>query len=1062
MTQIASNTFSEGLMTDLNPLSTPNTVLTDCLNGTIITYNGNEFTLQNDLGNVKMNNISFPVGFIPVGMKEYGGIIYVALYSPSTEQCQIGSFPSPQTLSYGVQEFATMVSFSHEEMIDSTTHNAKTILKPLFNMVDKLNPGDRYKIQKTVSGADAGLFDEQINGSVNPNRIFKTKFFYQTEDNKIIQIQNSDITINGDIESTYFKGTSGAVFAVSYEIENLEYFNVNIDAISGNSIIIQAKGSHDYLNLFKGFKLETTQGESKQTFNFSLGNGAYNQIIDLQLNSIDTTKNLDILLTPFSDYSFFNNMSVKRSFTPYKLAEISSSLNYTYKYYIDNDNLKVDFNFKYDSKNLDLFVELYDPVSDCSTIKKVDDPTQYGINTVLFDVVDEPVIDTNDDTTRKGILYTELDQKKVSDYNLEKYHAIIPLPKSGTDYIYTRKYSKVRKNHFYIIRICSVEKYSSNNYVYNYFMKSLYTIDLFNQYYNTIDDFEKINLQLSDVVSFGYSIESDQIIDKPNTYGYDSDSLKLITDDQTFKVSQSQLQGSYFHYNNYNQNRQLKIKLTYNSPNMFGVFNEALLNTTDKATITSALGSYIKTSFSEDFSPVSKVGSDQNSTNQEKGLTSNVILNTGDYEGVEKIDAFNYKFIFDYNTYRNTSANKSELSQQIDYYQKFPLLNVLGIKSTLNPSSLNVVKTPPGGYCPDESVSFLKYGNSWYLSNTNGYDVQNHYGYYKKWSGDFDDSLGALISQLRTEFSKNNLSSIVVNVNSQYCWMLGDFSEGTTDAGQYSVMDSSPVNTWKKCVLVIMQDTPENTNFIRIHNIDDIKEFFNNVYVCSINSGQYYTYCPDMGTFNNINQGTTTYKQSISLSASLNNIGSSLFKFYSYKDQLLKDFNASNIKDLLSHVRITNNGWIGVDKISSQAGENLNIYPILQKEEIYAINIPIPDYSITKSSNPGKDGSTFNIQNIFNKGQSLLSNEINITPPTTHGKLFATKTLKLQKLLDCLTVTDLDGNDIGSTNITNSNFRIKYKARNTGYGDDGHRGKWRNQDDNVKRDAPNMNDDYLY
>nr|DAM35486.1 MAG TPA: hypothetical protein [Bacteriophage sp.] len=30
---------------DLNPLTTPNNVLTNCLNGTLITYNGNENVL---------------------------------------------------------------------------------------------------------------------------------------------------------------------------------------------------------------------------------------------------------------------------------------------------------------------------------------------------------------------------------------------------------------------------------------------------------------------------------------------------------------------------------------------------------------------------------------------------------------------------------------------------------------------------------------------------------------------------------------------------------------------------------------------------------------------------------------------------------------------------------------------------------------------------------------------------------------------------------------------------------------------------------------------------------
>ena len=45
------NQFNGGMIKDLHPLVTPNTVMTDCLNGTLITYNGDEFILQNDMGN---------------------------------------------------------------------------------------------------------------------------------------------------------------------------------------------------------------------------------------------------------------------------------------------------------------------------------------------------------------------------------------------------------------------------------------------------------------------------------------------------------------------------------------------------------------------------------------------------------------------------------------------------------------------------------------------------------------------------------------------------------------------------------------------------------------------------------------------------------------------------------------------------------------------------------------------------------------------------------------------------------------------------------------------------
>jgi hypothetical protein len=51
MKQTTVNEFKDGLNLDLHPLVTPKTVLTDNINGTFITYNGNEFCLQNDRGN---------------------------------------------------------------------------------------------------------------------------------------------------------------------------------------------------------------------------------------------------------------------------------------------------------------------------------------------------------------------------------------------------------------------------------------------------------------------------------------------------------------------------------------------------------------------------------------------------------------------------------------------------------------------------------------------------------------------------------------------------------------------------------------------------------------------------------------------------------------------------------------------------------------------------------------------------------------------------------------------------------------------------------------------------
>jgi hypothetical protein len=81
-----TSTFDKGLIMDLNPLTMPNDALSNCLNGTLITYNGNEFVLQNDFGNGKVETAFLPAGYVPVGVKEYGGIIYVASYNPIKNQ----------------------------------------------------------------------------------------------------------------------------------------------------------------------------------------------------------------------------------------------------------------------------------------------------------------------------------------------------------------------------------------------------------------------------------------------------------------------------------------------------------------------------------------------------------------------------------------------------------------------------------------------------------------------------------------------------------------------------------------------------------------------------------------------------------------------------------------------------------------------------------------------------------------------------------------------------------------------------------------------------------------
>ena len=111
------NLFNEGLNKDLNPLVTPNNILTDNLNGTFLTFNGDELVLQTDAGNTKIKvtgseeYVKLSEGFQPLGVKEYGGVLYIVSGNKETNKVEIGSYPAPEfsddRLLYGTSTLLT-------------------------------------------------------------------------------------------------------------------------------------------------------------------------------------------------------------------------------------------------------------------------------------------------------------------------------------------------------------------------------------------------------------------------------------------------------------------------------------------------------------------------------------------------------------------------------------------------------------------------------------------------------------------------------------------------------------------------------------------------------------------------------------------------------------------------------------------------------------------------------------------------------------------------------------------------------------------------------------------
>lgn len=164
-----SNQFKDGLIMDVHPLQTPNTALTDCLNGTFITYNGNEHVLQNDMGNFKLNKCKLKENYMPIGTVSYGDILYIASYNPIEKTFELGSYPSPlfwgaadderkKTLTSVIEEYKNWLdknqnNLENQEEKNTARFNWLNLSGHAQNIIFddsafKLCPGDKYVLKE--------------------------------------------------------------------------------------------------------------------------------------------------------------------------------------------------------------------------------------------------------------------------------------------------------------------------------------------------------------------------------------------------------------------------------------------------------------------------------------------------------------------------------------------------------------------------------------------------------------------------------------------------------------------------------------------------------------------------------------------------------------------------------------------------------------------------------------------------------------------------------------------------------------------------------------------------
>lgn len=171
------NTFDQGLVMDINPLVAPKDGVCNALNATLITMNGNENVLQNDMGNGRVETAYLPEGYIPLGTTELGGIIYIVSYNPSNDRCQIGCFPSPErNIESSGGESSLNQSLTNTDFGFSGASQGSLIynIKKELNKDIKFNPGDKFivysdkinEICDQLYNKNDYLISEEINDKI--------------------------------------------------------------------------------------------------------------------------------------------------------------------------------------------------------------------------------------------------------------------------------------------------------------------------------------------------------------------------------------------------------------------------------------------------------------------------------------------------------------------------------------------------------------------------------------------------------------------------------------------------------------------------------------------------------------------------------------------------------------------------------------------------------------------------------------------------------------------------------------------------------------------------------
>lgn len=164
----AKSTFGDGLLMDFAPDNTQATCLTHALNATLLTMNGNELSLQNDMGNGRVETAYLPEGYVPVGTCEFGNIIYIVSYNPITNKSQIGCFPSPERNISSKELSGTETEFNLDNFVESSGFGFNQTKNNSIKQIiyeNNLNPGDKFIVHSGDIASKSNIISDYGNTS---------------------------------------------------------------------------------------------------------------------------------------------------------------------------------------------------------------------------------------------------------------------------------------------------------------------------------------------------------------------------------------------------------------------------------------------------------------------------------------------------------------------------------------------------------------------------------------------------------------------------------------------------------------------------------------------------------------------------------------------------------------------------------------------------------------------------------------------------------------------------------------------------------------------------------